>query len=140
MRLSSKAVALAGVVSLAINVGAVDIGSFEEFNCDWSELQGNCPDQPERTCCGFPSTLTVTISVGWRGLSEGDIATWFHSSMHGSTYNYCGGVRRSQVMMGSAPGIVCMSERDNHPLVSNDGANWQASRPLFPILDTNPDL
>ena len=116
---------------------AVDIGNFEEVDCDWNELLIGCRGQPERICCGFPQTLINTWSVGFRGLQEGDIATWFHE---GPRYpvlpspgnpnprpvrNHCGGIRRAQVMMGEHNGALCMNVPDGEHHEDNDGANWQ---------------
>lgn len=116
---------------------AVDIGSFEEIGCDdWGWLNARCQEHPERICCGFPQRLTGTWSVGFRGLSEGDIATWFHEgpstpvpatpqNPHPNPIrNHCGGIRRSQVMMGSHSGVICMDAPAEGPHESNDGANW----------------
>jgi hypothetical protein len=114
------------ILLYSLSVYAVDIANFEEYDCDWNEMMIACRDQPERVCCGFPQTATATWSVGFRGLGEGDIATWFHEGPAGpnGVRNHCGGLRKSQVMMGDTAGEICMSVGLHELHESNDGANW----------------
>jgi hypothetical protein len=123
MKPSSPLLALALLSSNALFVKGVDIGSFEEDSCDFNHLVQGCTGQAERICCEFASRLTSTWSVGWRGLSEGDIGTWFHPAANGAQINHCA-TRRAQAMAGAGPGILCITANDGLPLVSNDGANW----------------
>jgi len=149
MKLPTQTTILASTVLLVTAVSAVDIGNFEEANCDWSELMISCPGQPVGVCCGFPQRLTETWSVGFRGLSEGDIMTWFHgtlvgkhrflhthlptywkdlltSRVSGNVQHYCGNQRKNQIMAGNMGGVYCMNWNPNNnlPRESNDGANW----------------
>lgn len=119
------AVAL-GVIMGSTSISAVDIGNFEDLVCAPEELLVGCYDQPERVCCGFPQRATSTWAVGFQGLGEGDIATWFHEgpTLANGAINHCGGTRRSQVMMGDTAGEICMSVGDDDARESNDGANW----------------
>ena len=81
--------------------------------------------------------MTESESVGFDNLGEGDIATWFHEGPSTPApptpanpnprpiLQHCGGIRRSQVIMGAMHGRLCMNaHEDVHHAVSNDGANW----------------
>lgn len=124
MKLSGKMIGVVSALFMTTSVAGVDIANFEEVDCDWSEIMIFCLDQPARVCCGFPQRATTTHSVGWRGLSQGDIATWFTGQrlMDGTT-NHCA-QRRNQVMAGPPPGEVCMSVQAGERHYDNDGANW----------------
>jgi len=128
-----------GILSWSTVVYGVDIATFDEPGCDMTNnsRQFTCPHQPEHICCGFPSIMTETDAVGFSELGEGDIATWFHEGQPTPVAptpgnpnprpirNHCGGIRRSQVMMGSMRGQLCMNaHEDVHAAVSDDGANW----------------
>lgn len=126
MILAKRASGLAVVVLfLGTAVHSVTISGHSDQGCDDADREQICANQAERICCEFgPTRLTATQSVKFRDLSQGDIATWFHADDLGPRHIYCGGIRKSQVIMGNVPGVLCM-EIDNDVLAeSNDGANW----------------
>jgi hypothetical protein len=113
---------------LLCSVLAVDIASFETHACtDYDEMAGRCEGHPANLCCGFPSRITATSAVGWAGLAQGDFATWFFPGNQDALGgpNYCGGMRRAQVVIGRGSQDLCMIATDDpHGHWSNDGANW----------------